>query len=144
MVKLRVRDVCHRGGMASPAIVLQQKTQRPGQFEITEPTREAVSARISHAGLTAEHSLFPSGICGSAHLCTRQYARIVNSCVQQLGLDRADYGTHTLRRTKATLIYRVRRIFGPSSCCSGTRSWKAQSATLGSRSTTLSKWRSQV
>ena len=106
LVKLRVRDVCHGGGMASRAIVLQQKTQRPVQFEITEATREAVSAWISHAGLTAEQSLFPSRIRGSAHLPTRQYARIVNSWVEQLGLDRADYGTHTLRRTKATLIYR--------------------------------------
>jgi hypothetical protein len=61
MVNLRVRDVCHGGGMASRAIVLQQKTQRPVQFETTEPTREAVSAWISHAGLTAEHSLFRAG-----------------------------------------------------------------------------------
>ena len=106
LVKLRVRDVCHGGGMASRAIVLQQKTQRPVQFEITEPTREAVGAWISYAGLTAEHPLFPSRIRGSAHLSTRQYARIVDSWVEQLGLDRADYGTHTLRRTKATLIYR--------------------------------------
>jgi integrase len=106
LVKLRVRDVCHGGGMASRAIVLQQKTRRPVQFEITEPTREAVSAWISHAGLTAERCLFPSRIRGSAHLSTRQYARIVNSWVEQLGLDQADYGTHTLRRTKATLIYR--------------------------------------
>jgi len=52
LVKLRVRDVCHGGGMASWAIVLQQKTQCPVQFEITEATREAVSAWISHAGLT--------------------------------------------------------------------------------------------
>jgi integrase len=103
LVKLRVRDVCHGGGMASRAIVLQQK--RPVQFEITEPTRDAVSAWIRHAGLTAEHSLFPSRIRESAHLSTRQYARIVNSWIEQLGLDRADYGTHTLRRTKATLIY---------------------------------------
>jgi integrase len=106
LVKLRVRDVCHGGGMASRAIVLQQKTQRPVQFEITEPTLEALGAWISHAGLTAEHPLFPSRIRGSAHLSTRQYARIVDSWVEQLGLDRADYGTHTLRRTKATLIYR--------------------------------------
>jgi integrase len=106
LVRLRVRDVCHRGGMASRAIVLQQKTQRPVQFEITEPTREAVGAWIGHAGLTSESSLFPSRLHGSAHLSTRQYARIVDSWVGQLGLDKATYGTHTLRRTKATLIYR--------------------------------------
>jgi integrase len=92
--------------MASRAIVLQQKTQRPVQFEITEPTREAVGAWIVHAGLTTDDLLFPSRIRKSAHLSTRQFARIVGSWAEQLGLDRADYGTHALRRTKATLIYR--------------------------------------
>jgi integrase len=106
LVNLRVRDVCHGQAMAARAIVLQQKTQRPVQFEITEPTREAVGAWIGHARLTSEDSLFPSRVRGSLHLSTRQYARIVDSWVNQLGLDRASYGTHTLRRTKATLIYR--------------------------------------
>jgi integrase len=84
LVKLRVRDVCHGGGMASRAIVLQQKTQRPVQFEITEPTRDAVGTWIRNAGLTAEDSLFPSRVRKSAHLSTRQYARIVDSWVEQL------------------------------------------------------------
>jgi integrase len=106
LVKLRARDVCHGQGIASRAIVLQQKTQRPVQFEITEPTREAVGTWIACAGLTSENSLFPSRLHGSPHLSTRQYARIVDSWVKQLGLDTACYGTHTLRRTKATLIYR--------------------------------------
>lgn len=105
LVKLRVRDVCHGQAVAARTIVLQQKTQRPVQFEITEPTREAVRAWISHAALTSENSLFPSRLRGSTHLSTRQYARIVDSWVSQLGLDKANYGTHTLRRTKATLIY---------------------------------------
>jgi integrase len=106
LVKLKVRDVCHGQGVASRATVLQKKTQRPVQFEITEPTRAAVSAWIGSAGLTAESALFPSRIGSSPHLSTRQYARIVDSWVGQLGLDAASYGTHTLRRTKATLIYR--------------------------------------
>jgi integrase len=106
LVKLRVRDVCHGQSVASRTIVLQQKTQRPVQFEITEPTREAVEAWIDHAGLCPESSLFPSRVHSSIHLSTRQYARIVDSWVRQLGLDTASYGTHTLRRTKATLIYR--------------------------------------
>jgi site-specific recombinase XerD len=106
LVRLSVRDVCHGGGMASRAIVLQQKTQRPVQFEITEPTRDAVGAWIGHAGLTSESSLFPSRLHGSVHLSTRQYARIVHSWVRQLGLEKASYWTHTLRRTKATLICR--------------------------------------
>ena len=86
--------------------MIQQKTGRPVPFEITEPTRDAIGAWIRHAGLTAEDPLFPSRVRKSPHLSTRQYARIVDSWVEQLGLDRADYGTHTLRRTKATLIYR--------------------------------------
>jgi integrase len=106
LVKLRVRDVCHGQVVVARAIVLQQKTQRPVQFEITEPTREAVGTWITHAGLAPEQSLFPSRLRGSSHLSTRQYARIVGSWVKQLGLNRVCYGTHTLRRTKATLIYR--------------------------------------
>jgi integrase len=106
LVQLRVRDVCHGQTVASRTMVLQQKTQRPVQFEITEPTREAVGAWIGYAGLGSENSLFPSRLHSSTHLSTRQYARIVDSWVRQLGLEKASYGTHTLRRTKATLIYR--------------------------------------
>ena len=68
LVKLRARDVCHGGGIASRAIVLQQKTQRPVQFEITELTRDAISTWIKHAGLTAEDPLFPSRVRKSAHV----------------------------------------------------------------------------
>jgi integrase len=106
LVGLRVRDVCHGQTVASRTIVMQQKTQRPVQFEITEPTREAVGPWIGHAGLSSEDRLFPSRVRSSVHLSTRQYARIVDSWVRQIGLDKAQYGTHTLRRTKATLIYR--------------------------------------
>jgi hypothetical protein len=75
--------------MASRAIVLQQKTQRPVQFEITEPTRDAVGAWIGHAELTSESSLFPRRLHASVHLSTRQYARIVDSWVRLLGLGKA-------------------------------------------------------
>ena len=71
LVKLRVRDVCHVGSIASRTIVLQQKTQRPVQFEITEQTRDAVGAWIRDAELTAEEPLFPSWLRASAHLSTR-------------------------------------------------------------------------
>ena len=106
LVQLRVRDVCHGQSMASRALILQQKTQRPVQFEITEPTRDALSAWIKQSALNTDDFLFPSRIQESPHLSTRQYARIVDSWVQLLGLDTTSYGTHTLRRTKATLIYR--------------------------------------
>jgi integrase len=90
----------------SRAIVMQQKTKRPVQFEITEQTREAVAAWIAKANLNSEQYLFPSRQSKSPHITTRQYARIVHRWVSSIGLDPADYGTHTMRRTKATLIYR--------------------------------------
>jgi integrase len=106
LVKLKVRDVSHGDHVSSRANVLQQKTQRPVQFEITDPTRIAVDKWISSEGLKSEDFLFPSRLSSSSHLSTRQYARIVHKWVSGIGLDSANYGTHTMRRTKATLIYR--------------------------------------
>jgi integrase len=106
LVKLRVRDVCHGDRVANRAIVLQQKTQRPVQFEITAPTREAVEAWIKKASLKADDYLFPSRIQSSPHLGTRQYARMLDGWIAEIGLDPAAYGTHSIRRTKAALIYR--------------------------------------
>jgi integrase len=106
LVALKVRDVCHGDQVASRATVLQHKTQRPVQFEITSATREALQTWIKKAALRQEDYLFPSRIHDSPHLGTRQYARILGRWVDELGLDRADYGTHSMRRTKATLIYK--------------------------------------
>ena len=106
LVALRVRDVSHGSTIASRAMVMQHKTQRPVQFEITEPTRDALSAWIEHLGLQASDHLFSSRVRRTGHISTRQYARIVGSWVHAIGLDRACYGTHTMRRTKPTLIYR--------------------------------------
>jgi integrase len=109
LIKLRIGDVCHGDIVAARAIVMQQKTQRPVQFEITEPTRHALLAWIRQAGLQPDAYLFPSRLHGSLHLSTRQYARIVRSWIAMIGLDQSAYGTHTMRRTKATLIYRRTR-----------------------------------
>jgi integrase len=106
LVTLRVRDVTHGNQMLSRAIVVQRKTQRPVQFELTEDTRNAVSAWIAKANLKLEQYLFPSRLKNSPHISTRQYARIVHRWVASIGLDSTAYGTHTMRRTKATLIYR--------------------------------------
>jgi integrase len=106
LVKLRIRDVTHGERIASRAIVMQQKTQRPVQFEISEQTRDALAVWIRCRGLKGDDFLFPSRLRASPHLSTRQYARIVHVCVKEIGLDPAAYGTHTLRRTKASLIYR--------------------------------------
>jgi integrase len=109
LVKLRVLDVAHGDRVAQRATVLQQKTQRPVQFEITEQTRAAISAWVAQASLHQDAFLFPSRLHGSPHLSTRQYARIVDQWIVDIGLDIAAYGTHTMRRTKATLIYRRTR-----------------------------------
>jgi integrase len=106
LVKLRARDITHGDRVAARAIIMQQKTQRPVQFEITEQTREAVTVWIQHSRLKPEDFLFPSRVRSSPHLSTRQYARIVRGWIREIGLDAAAYGTHMLRRTKASLIYR--------------------------------------
>jgi site-specific recombinase XerD len=107
LVALKVQDVTHGNQVAPHAIVMQHKTQRPVQFEMTEPTRDAVAAWISKAHCKSDQYLFPSRIRASPHLSTRQYARIVDRWVASIGLDPTVYGTHTtMRRTKATLIYR--------------------------------------
>ncbi len=106
LLKLKVRDVCHGERNAARAIVVQQETSRPVQFEITESTRTALADWIRLSGLVSENSLFPSRFHASPHLSTRQYARIVDSWVEEIGLDPAAYGTHSIRRTKPSLIYR--------------------------------------
>ncbi len=106
LVKLKVRDVVHGEHVSKRAMVMQQKTNQPVQFEITEQTRTSISDWIKRAKLRSEDFLFPSRIHVSPHLSTRQYGRIVEQWVASIGLDPADYGTHSMRRTKATLIYR--------------------------------------
>ena len=106
IVKLKVSDVVRGSHALSRAMVVQQKTGLPVQFEITEQTRNALEAWIQKAGLQHNDFLFPSRNTGSPHISTRQYARIVKSWVALIGLDPNTYGTHSLRRTKATLIYR--------------------------------------
>lgn len=84
--------------------MLQRKTGRPVQFEMTELTRSALAEWSHQAQLGLASYLFPGK--GDCHLSTRQYARIVATWVTAIGLDRHSYGTHSMRRTKASLIYR--------------------------------------
>jgi integrase len=105
-VKLRLSDIAHGQRIASRATIMQQKTHRPVQFELTEETRQAVGNWIQSAGLHPEDFVFPGRLNDSAHLSTRQYARIVDGWVKEMGLEESAYGTHSLCRTKPTLIYR--------------------------------------
>jgi len=106
LVRLTVKDVTHGTNVAARAIVVQQKTHRPVQFEITAQTRESLEKWIQATKMKMEDYLFPSRVHRSAHLSTRQYARIVHRWVSEIGLDTTNYGTHTMRRTKVSIIYR--------------------------------------
>jgi len=106
LVKLQVHDVCQAGQVCPRAIIMQQKTQRPVQFEITEQARVALASWIHHERLASNDYLFPSRIKTSPHLSRRQYARLLSSWLIDIGLEPSIYGTHSLRRTKASMIYR--------------------------------------
>ena len=106
LVQIRVKDISHGGCISKRAMILQSKTQQPVQFEITEQTRIAIESLIGHIKLHSCDYLFKSRFSTSEHLSTRQYSRIVKSWVSIIGLDPGMYGTHTTRRTKASLIYK--------------------------------------
>jgi len=106
LLSLRVSDVTSGTEVQSRAIVRQKKTKRPVRFEITARTRKSVEEWIEVQDLKGSDYLFPSRLRSSPHLSLRQYARVVESWVSSIGLDPTGYGTHSMRRTKATLIYR--------------------------------------
>jgi integrase len=106
LLQIKVSDVCSEGLVNSRATVVQQKTRRPVKFEITDRTKSSIEKWIQSASLDVSDYLFPSRQKASAHLSMRQYTRIVASWVSGIGLDPALYGTHSMRRTKPTLIYR--------------------------------------
>ena len=106
LVRIRVADVAHAARVLSRASVMQRKTGSPVRFELSEQTRKSVQQWIEERGLMSGDYLFPSRVQQSPHLSTRQYARIVSEWVRLIDLDPNEYGTHSLRRTKATLIYR--------------------------------------
>jgi integrase len=131
LISLRVCDVAQGKSILPRAMVMQRKTHRPVQFEITEPTQQSIAAWIEKAHLAADQCLFPSRVANSPHLSTRQYARIVTSWVGSIGSAPAAYGTHTMRRTKATLIYgRTKNLRAVQLLPLGIPNWKARCATL--------------
>ena len=106
LVRLRVSDVCVGGRMQDRATVIQRKTGRPVQFEITEQTRTAIRNWLADGAPGGSQFLFPGRLRDQSHISTRQYARIVHRWVERAGLDSSAYGTHSMRRTKAAQIYR--------------------------------------
>lgn len=106
LVELRVEDIAPHGYSLDRATIRQRKTGRPVKFEMTEQTRQAVDAYLRIAKRGPNEFLFPGRKRPGSHLTTRQYARLVSQWVSSVGLDPSLFGTHSLRRTKATLIYR--------------------------------------
>ena len=106
LVSLRVAGIMIGTRVANRATVFQRKTQRPVQFELTDHTRDALTAWIAAKQLRTTDYLFPTRISLGKPLSRRQYGRIVDKWITSIGLDPAGYGTHTMRRTKPTLIYR--------------------------------------
>jgi len=106
VVALKVEDVAPNGHAVARATVRQKKTGRPVRFELTDHTREAVDAYLKLAGKKRHEFLFTSHRRPGEGMTTRQYARFVSDWIAGIGLDPHVFGTHSLRRTKATLIYR--------------------------------------
>lgn len=103
---LRVRDLTISGMLRNRATIIQKKTGRPVQFELSEQTRGSLEKWIATQKLLSLDFLFPSRSSAKSHLSTRQYGRIVDRWVASIGLDQRRYGTHSLRRTKVSQIYK--------------------------------------
>ena len=106
VVSLKVDDVAPHGYALDRATVRQRKTGRPVKFEITEQTRQAIDEYLKAAHKRPGEFLFIGRRGKNRNLTTRQYARLVSEWIASIGLDPSLFGTHSLRRTKATLIYR--------------------------------------
>ena len=107
LVQIKIGDIGSGGQIRARAIVTQQKTGRPVQVELLPDTRTSLLAWLERRGGTVDDYVFPSRIDCNGHLSTRQYARLVDEWVTGVGLMRNEYGTHSLRRTKASIIYRA-------------------------------------
>ena len=127
LVKIRIGDLVSGGRVRSRAIVIQRKTGRPVQFELLEPARMSILAWLECRGGALDAYAFPSRIDDAAHISTRQYARLVDEWVTGIGLRREDYGTHSLRRTKASIIYKQTGNPAPFRSCSAIQRSRAPS-----------------
>ncbi|MGI2125055.1 tyrosine-type recombinase/integrase [Shewanella baltica] len=106
LVALKVLDVMRAGEILTRASIVQRKTGTPVMFEIIAHTRQSLLEWITLANLKYDDYLFPSRKHAVPHLGTRAYDRIVHKWVSSIGLESSLYGTHTMRRTKVSILYR--------------------------------------
>ena len=104
---MKIGDVVSGGQVRSRAMVVQWKTGRPVQFELLADARASLLAWLERRGATMPDYVFPSRINHAHHLSTRQYARLVDEWVTGVGLRREEFGTHSLGRTKASIIFKA-------------------------------------
>jgi integrase len=107
LVKIRIRDLVAGPEIRTRAIVVQQKTGLPLQFEITPTLERACWLGSNDVAAQLKTMRSPSRIDYAHHMSTRQYARLVDEWVTAIGLRSEEYGTHSLRRTKASIIYQA-------------------------------------
>jgi integrase len=105
--KMKIGDIVAGGAIRNRATVMQQKTKRPVQFELMTEARQTLLTWLNRRGGSVEDFIFPSRVNYMGHLSTRQYARLVDEWVGAVGLNVHEYGTHSMRRTKASLIYKA-------------------------------------
>jgi integrase len=106
LVKLQVRDVYRGSESLARTQVIQQKTKRPVQFEITKKTRKSIEEWVQKTKLKSLDYLFPCRFKAYPHISTKQYHSLVHQWIEIIGLDSSAYGTHSLRRTKVALLYK--------------------------------------
>jgi integrase len=106
VVSLKVEHVAPHGYALERATVRQQKTGRSVRFELSEQTRQAIEDYLRAANKNPGNFLFCARPGSGQCMSTRQYARLVAQWITMIGLNPTLFGTHSLRRTKATLIYR--------------------------------------
>jgi hypothetical protein len=127
LVKLRLDDICSGANVRHRATIVQKKTGRPVQFEITEQSRSSVEAWLPMLRATDSRYLFRSRLHASLHISTRQYARLVHRWVESIGLESAPYGTHSMRRTKAAQIIARQATCAPCGSSSAIRDHRVAS-----------------
>jgi hypothetical protein len=125
------RQIAPHGHAVDRSTVRQKKTGQPAKFEMTEQTREAIDNYIVAAKRQSGEFLFGGRPGRDRPITTRQYARPVGQWIAGIGLDRRFFGTHSLRRTKATLIYVGSAAYEQYSCYCDTRRSRARCAPLG-------------
>ncbi|SLN38746.1 site-specific tyrosine recombinase XerC [Roseovarius albus] len=106
LVKLLVADVYVAGQVEERTSIIQSKTQKPVRFEITKGTRKSLLRWMEEPLMVGSEYLWPGRFHERLHISTRQYARLVREWVKSIDLEPSSYGTHSMRRTKVSQIYK--------------------------------------